>query len=104
MRLTDASDEKCPAKLHFGELARFLREAAGLTREELAAQTGIASSTLRNFEMRRHLPTQATLTRLLSHSCMTQLPALAEAEGVAERPTQEPDGAAIYVVILRKRS
>lgn len=89
---------------HLGELARLLREAAGLTRRELGEQVDLSVETLRNFETAKHLPTLTTLNRLIPHPAMRGLVEWALAEGVAMPAPPEPDGAAkVYVLIRRKR-
>jgi len=50
----------------FGLTARARREAARLTRAELATRAGIADSTLRNVETNRHRATAAVRRRLVS--------------------------------------
>jgi hypothetical protein len=68
---------------HVGALVRWLREAAGLTRAQLAAQTGFCSSTIRNLEKDWHQPTAATLGKLLQHPAMRALPLLAQEAGLS---------------------
>lgn len=67
---------------HLGELVRWLREGAGLSRLELAEVTLIAVSTIRNVERGRHIPTAATLRKLQSALCMSALPELAKSAGL----------------------
>lgn len=67
---------------HLGDIVRWLREAAGLTRRQLEAQTGISDSTIRNIEKNRHRLTAATLRKLLVHPAMAALPERARAAGL----------------------
>jgi len=67
---------------HLGAIVRWLREAAGLTRAQLEAQTGLSDATIRNIETARHQMTAQTLRKLLAHPAMAALPALAQAAGV----------------------
>ena len=67
---------------HLGELVRWLREGAGLSRLQLAKVTRIATSTIRNVERGRHIPTAATLRKLQSALCMSALPELAKSAGL----------------------
>lgn len=91
-------------KKHLGELARCLREAAGLTRKKLAADVGISDMSILNFEFSRRLPTADTLNRLLAHPSMSRLIELALVEGIAWPSPDEPDVAAkVYVLIRRRR-
>lgn len=59
---------------------RTVRDAAGLTRAQLACITSLSDSTLRNIETNRHRPTQQTLRRLL--------PALIELERAPDARTR----------------
>ena len=68
---------------HIGQLARWLREAAGLTRQELQFETGIAASTIRNIELARHRPTKSTRRKLLRHPAMALLPGMARQAGLS---------------------
>lgn len=89
---------------HLGELARCLREAAGLTRKQLASEVGLSDMSLLNFEFSRRLPTADTLNRLLAHPSMSRLIELALVEGIALPAPDAPDGAAkVYVLIRRRR-
>ena len=55
-----------PLDLHeFARAIRHARAAAGLTREQLSEQAGIADSTIRNIETARHRPTGAIRARLV---------------------------------------
>lgn len=88
---------------HLGELARQLREAAGLTRKQLAAEVGLSDMSILNFEFSRRLPTPDTLDRLLQHPAMAGLIELALVEGVAMPAPEEPDGdARVYLLIQRR--
>lgn len=102
---TDAAT-RCRVKgrrRHLGELARQLREAAGLTRKQLAADVGVSDMTLINFEFSRRLPTPDTLNRILAHPAMTRLVELALVEGVAMPAPDAPDGdARVYLLIQRR--
>lgn len=66
-----------------GTLVRELREAAGLTRQQMEAQTGVGASTIRSFETGRHKPTARMLRRLMKSPAMIDLPELAEQVGLA---------------------
>ena len=68
---------------HVGQIVRWLREEGRLLRRQLAAETGVSEATLRNVEMGRHLPTAGTIRKLLTAPCMSPLPALAKAAGLA---------------------
>jgi transcriptional regulator with XRE-family HTH domain len=70
---------------HIGEIVRWLREGAGLSRQELAQATALVDSTIRNVESGRHVPTRATLRKLLRAPCMFTLPELATSEGLSLR-------------------
>lgn len=70
---------------HIGEIVRWLREGAGLSRLELAQATALADATIRNVESGRHVPTTATLRKLLRAPCMFTLPELATSEGLSLR-------------------
>ena len=67
---------------HLGQIVRWLRESAGLTRSQLEAQTGISAPTIRNIEKNRHKLTAATLRKLLAHPAMAALPARAREAGL----------------------
>ncbi len=66
-----------------GTLVRELREAAGLTRQQLQDQINVAASTIRSFEMGKHKPTACMLRRLMKSPAMVNLPELAEQAGLA---------------------
>lgn len=70
---------------HIGEVVRWMREGAGLSRVELAQETGIAASTIRNLEAGKHAPTRATLRRLQRALCMAPLTELAKSAGLSLR-------------------
>lgn len=79
-----------------GAMIRELRQAAGLTRKDLEAQTRVAAATIRNCEMCRHRITAWSLRQLLAHPSMSALPAMAAAEGIklsldgeADKPASE---------------
>lgn len=65
-----------------GVMIRELRQAAGLTRMELQAQTQVSVVTIKNCEMCRRPITEWALRRLLAHPSMRDLPAMAAAEGI----------------------
>jgi transcriptional regulator with XRE-family HTH domain len=50
--------------MSFGEHLRRLREAAGLSRAELARRASVAASTLRSWETDRGFPTMPAALRL----------------------------------------
>lgn len=102
---TDAGTWRCPvSQRHLGELARCLREAAGLTRKQLAAEVGLSDMSILNFELARRLPTKDTLDRLLAHPALARLVDLALAEGVAvELRPELPVGVDVVAVLIRRR-
>ena len=66
-----AADEKNPTPTpkqlqEFGRLLRDKRNAAGLSRIQLARRTKLSDSTIKFIETARHPPSRATLTRLIS--------------------------------------
>ena len=67
---------------HLGQIVRWLREGAGLTRSQLEAQTGISAPTIRNIEKNRHKLTATTLRKLLAHPAMAALPERARQAGL----------------------
>ena len=67
---------------HLGQIVRWLREEAGLTRSQMEAQTGISAPTIRNIEKNRHKLTAATMRKLLAHPAMAALPARAREAGL----------------------
>ena len=87
-------------KKHLGELARELRQAAGLARRQLAADTGLSDMTIINFEFARRLPTKDTLDRLLAHPALAQLVEMALNEGIAVRLRPEPPADVDVVAVL----
>lgn len=88
---------------HLGELARQLREAAGLTRKQLAAEVGLSDMSILNFEFARRLPTADTINRILAHPAMASLVELALAEGIAVELRPEPPADVEVVAILVRR-
>ncbi len=68
--------------LTLGTLVRELREARGLTRQQMEDQTGVGASTIRSFETGRHKPTALMLRRLMKSLAMVDLPELAEQAGL----------------------
>jgi hypothetical protein len=81
-----AAAPKVPAPPHIGEMSRNLREAAGLTRQQFEAQTGLSSTTLKGIDLGYHKPTAEQVRKLLLHPSMARLPAMAAAAGL-ELPT-----------------
>lgn len=78
---------------HICQVVRWLREAAGLTRSQLACETGVAHSTIRNLETARHRPTVSILRKLLRHPAMASLPEMAKQAGLSLRPRSHiPEG------------
>src|ERR1043166_260745 len=79
-----------PHRGNIGQIVRRLRDAAHLSRAELAKQAHIADSTIRNIESARHRPTRHTLYKLRQHPSMARLRQLARAAGVypVSRPTK----------------
>jgi ribosome-binding protein aMBF1 (putative translation factor) len=81
-----------------GTLVRELRQAAGMTRQQLQDQINVAASTIRSFEMGRHKPAAWMLRRLMQSPAMVNLPELAEQAGLAldleEGDTPKAGGAA----------
>ena len=71
---------------HVGQIVRWLRETAGLTRGQLEYETGVADSTIRNIETVRHRPTVSILRKLLRHPSMVSLPEMANQAGLSLRP------------------
>lgn len=91
------------SKRHLGDLARLLREAAGLTRKQLAAEVGLSDMSLLNLEFSRRLPTKDTLDRLLAHPALAKLVEMALAEGIAVQLRPEPPADVDVVAILIRR-
>ena len=67
---------------HLGELARQLREEAGLFRHALAAQVRLSVPTLRQFETARRSLSRERLLRLLLHPTTARLPDKAREAGL----------------------
>lgn len=65
-----------------GELVRFLREDSGLIRRQVAEAVGVSPETLRNLELGRHATGAWSLTKILSHPVLADLPALAKEAGL----------------------
>ena len=83
-----ATDAAPHAGTALAQRLRTVRDAAGLTRAQLACITCLSDSTLRNIETNRHRPTRQTLHRLL--------PALIElerAQAAQTNATRPIDGA-----------
>lgn len=68
---------------HLGVLARRLREEAGLSRRDLAAQTALPLTTLSLFETARIHLSREQLLRLLQHPTMARLPDKAKETALA---------------------
>ena len=77
-----AGDPLARKAKHLGELARQLREEAGLFRHALAAQVRLSVPTLRQFETARRSLSREQLLRLLQHPTMTHLPVMAREAGL----------------------
>ncbi len=80
--------EPSRAPLHPGELVRRLREAQGLKRSEMTAQTGLTANEIRGLEMGRDSAPK-TWRALLGHPAMHELPALAQKAGLT-LPSEDP--------------
>lgn len=78
-----------PRFSHIGEIVRVLRETADLTRNELSDVTGVAASTIRNLETRRHTASAWTWRQILAHPALQDLPQLAKESGL-EMPIPVP--------------
>ena len=65
-----------------GQIVRFLRQAADLTRNEMADATGVAASTIRNLETGRHLASAWTWRQILGHESMRDFPRFAAEAGL----------------------
>ncbi len=68
---------------HIGQLVQRLREAAGLTRRELATQAKLPCTTIRNIESGRRISSTETIYALLLHPAMATLPERAKAAGLS---------------------
>ena len=66
-----------------GSICRDLRQAAGVSRAQMEAQTGVAHRTIRDLETGRLLPTPDLIRRLLTAPALADLPALAKAAGLS---------------------
>ena len=66
-----------------GSICRDLRQVAGVTRRQMAAQTGLAETTISKLETGRLLPTPDMVRKLLTSPALADLPALAKAQGVS---------------------
>lgn len=75
-----------PRFAHAGEICRYLREAADLTRNEMSDSTGVAASTIRNLETRRHVASAWTWSRLLAHPAMADFGRFAAESGLKVPP------------------
>ena len=73
--------------MSFGQHLRRLREAAGLSRAELARKAAVPASTLRNWEGDRGMPGLAALLRLAE---ALGVPVERFAEGVEDLQEDEP--------------
>ena len=85
---TEAAAELSSAPLHPGELARRLREAEGLKRSEMTAQTGLTATEIRALEMGRDSAPK-TWRALLGHPAMHALPQMAQQAGLT-LPVEDP--------------
>ena len=72
--------------MSFGEQLRGLREAAGLSRPEMARRAGVPAGTLRNWEADRGFPNLPALLRL---AAALGVPVERFAEGVEDPAGQE---------------
>lgn len=63
--MAEAVHAQDPVDPDIGALLRRARSQRGLTQRDLASLTGIAQTTIARIESGRHMPTMATLTRLL---------------------------------------
>ena len=84
----DPAAEPSRAPLHPGELVRRLREAQGLKRSEMTAQTGLTANEIRGLEMGRDSAPK-TWRALLGHPAMHSLPGLAQKAGLT-LPSEDP--------------
>jgi transcriptional regulator with XRE-family HTH domain len=73
--------------MSFGEHLRRLREAAGISRAELARQAGVPAGTLRNWEGDRGFPGLPAALRL---AAVLGVPVERFAEGVEDPEEEEP--------------
>jgi transcriptional regulator with XRE-family HTH domain len=91
---TEATAEpSSAAPLHTGELARRLREAQGLKRSEMTAQTGLTANEIRGLELGRDSAPK-TWRALLGHPAMQGLPELAQKAGLT-LPSEDPGKRAV---------
>ncbi len=79
--LPPAADDCSSAPNRLGELARLLRQAAGLERQGLAEQTGLTATAIRNLEHGRDTTPEAWRA-LIGHPAMVGLREIAEQEGI----------------------
>ena len=73
-----ASPERSP-----GRLIRAAREAADLTRENLAHETGVSTSTIARLELKDQIPNVLALTRIAGRLGIPVVDLLPEPERVA---------------------
>jgi DNA-binding XRE family transcriptional regulator len=72
------------------QIVRFLREAAGLTRNEMSDGTGVSVSTIRNLEKARHTASMWTWHQLLGHESMRNFSRIAAESGLAMPDVRNP--------------
>lgn len=72
-----------PPTYTIGTLCRDLRQAAGVSRHQMADQTGLTEITIRNLETGRQLSTPAMVRQLLTSPALADLPELAKAGGLS---------------------
>jgi DNA-binding XRE family transcriptional regulator len=71
-----------PRFKHLGEVVRYLRHAAGLTKTELDYAAGLSPGTLRRIEDGRYFPPWTTFDKLCAHFSMKSLVEVCVREGV----------------------
>lgn len=74
-----------------GQIVRYLRESADLTRNEMSDATEVAASTIRNLETGRHTASAWTWRKLLAHPALQDFPRIAQESGL-EMPIEGPGG------------
>jgi hypothetical protein len=98
---------------HPGELARRLREAEGLKRSEMTAQTGLTATEIRALEIGLHAAPK-TWRALLAHPAMEDLPEMAQQAGMTlpivdkgkrakRRPANVGETIGLYLDVLHER-
>jgi transcriptional regulator with XRE-family HTH domain len=78
-------------KRFFAERLRELRHERGLSQPDLSERSGVAVSTIRQFEYGRREPTYGTLVKLAA-GLGVSLAAFDQAEPAAPKPTRKPKG------------